>query len=644
MNVTINKSTASKQFMLANEYTTDKDNLSKKAQEKYKSVQPPVNWFAEEKYDGYRARYHPLEQKFYSRSGLNFPPKGDIPEWMLSAMPMVHLDGELYRGRGPEAFQKMGEIKRHNPSPQGWKGIKYVVFDLPEYDAPYSERKEELIKIVEQCQSSWQEIISASDCPRWLKKTPCPIEYSPHSVITSDSHLKAMMNEVVSKGGEGLMLKDPNAKYEGKRSPYILKLKAEYDDEAIITGYDMGQGKYTGMLGAFVCSPLMPEINGKRKINQEYSFTIAGMTDSVRKTYKRTHPIGTIITFQFNDRTVSGKPRHPRYQRIRTDVVLDSGKENKTQNVVEILENIAKYEKTQKGGAFKVKNYRKAIASIQDIDNLEEYTLQDLLKLEGVGKSIGEKIKEILDTGTCQYYESTKGQGNLKELFLGIQSVGPSKAKELEEKGFTSIQQLRENPSLLNNKQKIGLKYYEDLLKRIPRTEGKKHEQLLLDTLNKVSNGKAEGMVTGSYRRQAHESGDIDFLIKIPGNDKSIFKKFINALHKRKYLTEHLAFGTTKYNGICKIGSIHRRIDIMFCPVEEFPFSVFYFTGNGEFNIKFRKMVANKGFRLNEHGLFVTKKSGPLPRVQENFTSEHDIFQFFDIEYIEPTNRLPINL
>ena len=109
--IKITKSTASKQFMLAQEFKEDiENNLSKKALEKYDSLQPPVGWFCEEKYDGYRARYHPAEQMFYSRSGHNFPPKGNVPMWMLAAMPQVHLDGELYNGRGPESFQKMGEI------------------------------------------------------------------------------------------------------------------------------------------------------------------------------------------------------------------------------------------------------------------------------------------------------------------------------------------------------------------------------------------------------------------------------------------------------------------------------------------------------------------------------------------------------
>ena len=640
MSISITTSSASKQFMLAQEFKKDSPALSKKAQEKYNSGTPPIGWFAEEKYDGYRARYHPEEQMFYSRSGHHFPPKGNVPMWILSAMPSVHVDGELYRGRGAAAFQKMGEIKRHNPSPQAWQGVKYVVYDLPEYNAPYHERKSELTKIVEQCKKQWDDTLASPECPRWMKGLLCPIELSQHTVIKTQKQLDTMMDKMVSNEGEGLMLKDPDALYEGKRSPYLLKMKALYDDEAVITGYDMGQGKYEGMLGAFICSPLLPEKDGKRRIDTEFTFTMSGMDDKIRKTYKKSHPINTIVTFLFNDRTAGGKPRHPRYQRIRDDVILDESspdkKEDKTKNVLDILGKIANYEKTQKGGAFKYKSYTKAISSIQNAGNIETYDKKQLLTLDGIGQSICDKILDIMGTGTCKYYESFKNTENPLELFTKIQGVGPVKAKEIVDAGVTTIEQLKKKVDLLNDKQKMGLKYFKDLQKRIPRREGMKHEQIMMDTLAEVSNDKAKGLVTGSYRRLAKDSGDIDFLIKIPGNDRKIFNQLIVALKKKKYLTDDLAYGNTKYNGIGRINSSnpYRRIDIMFCPIEEFPFAVFYFTGSGEFNIKFRKMASDKGFRLNEHNL---TKSGK--KVKHTFKDEKDIFDFFKVKYVEPQNR-----
>ena len=67
---------------------------------------------------------------------------------------------------------------------------------------------------------------------------------------------------------------------------------------------------------------------------------------------------------------------------------------------------------------------------------------------------------------------------------MNIHAVGPKKANELVKQGITTIDQLREKKELLNEKQLIGLKYYEELLERIPREEIVRHEGLLKKFLN----------------------------------------------------------------------------------------------------------------------------------------------------------------
>ena len=62
------------------------------------------------------------------------------------------------------------------------------------------------------------------------------------------------------------------------------------------------------MLGAFNCELVK---------NTKIKFDISGMDDNVRKNYKKTHPIGTTVTFTYMGVSSSGIPRHPVYQRIR---------------------------------------------------------------------------------------------------------------------------------------------------------------------------------------------------------------------------------------------------------------------------------------------------------------------------------------
>ena len=50
--------------------------------------------------------------------------------------------------------------------------------------------------------------------------------------------------------------------------------------------------------------------------NSKIKFDVSGMNDEIRTSYKKTHPIGTIVTFTYMGESTSGTPRHPNYLRI----------------------------------------------------------------------------------------------------------------------------------------------------------------------------------------------------------------------------------------------------------------------------------------------------------------------------------------
>ena len=67
------------------------------------------------------------------------------------------------------------------------------------------------------------------------------------------------MKIITEKGGEGLMLKDPNSYYENKRTNKLLKIKHFHDAEAEIVDHLKGKGKYENVLGAYLCKNLTNE-------------------------------------------------------------------------------------------------------------------------------------------------------------------------------------------------------------------------------------------------------------------------------------------------------------------------------------------------------------------------------------------------
>lgn len=620
------------EFMLAKEYTKGMS-----APKSDPSCEPPLGWYSSEKYDGYRARYmgEEPEKIFLSRQQKLFV----SPEWFKEAMPDINLDGELWVGR--DNFQDMGVVRQKKPDVDGWRTIKYVVYDLPDVQKPFSERLKLLKQIVRKNEVRWNTHRKKLGEP--FSSFPCPLVFTEQTKITSFKQLETIYQDIISKGGEGIMLKHPSSVYEDKRSNYMLKYKPSFDEEAIIIDYKEGKGKYKGMLGGFVCKPLInKETYHIIDKDEHHEFAISGMDDEVRENYKESHPIGTIISYEHSGKTKVGKPRFARYVRSRDDITLKEVEEvppstEQRDRIVHIFTELSEYERIN-GETYKSTAYKKILPSIKKVRDDSSLTDEYLLSIRGLGTKLLEKIHQIKETGTCSMYEKIKDIVDPREDFMKIHGVGAKKAKDLVDRGFQTIEDLRQVESIseiLNDKQQIGLKYYEDLQQRIPLEEIKTHEKVLKQQL-KHEDTTAEITIAGSYRRRKPTSGDIDVLLK--SKDPKTFDRLIDRLVKLGYLVEYLAHGRKKYNGICKLGrkGVSRRIDIMYTKPEEYPFAVFYFTGSEEFNKKIRKEIVDRGMSINEYSLkdLETKK-----KVDHEFYSEKDIFDYLGMKYVEPWDR-----
>ena len=296
--------------------------------------------------------------------------------------------------------------------------------------------------------------------------------------------------------------------------------------------------------------------------------------------------------------------------------------------------NVLKQRELQDGNTFKAIAYGKVISQIKHIQSIS--SIEDLKDVKGIGKSIKTKIEEILSTGALQEAEIAKKDPSIEitEALMKVYGIGVVKANELVKKEkIKSIEDLRErvkqDSTLLNTNQMIGLQFYEDFLERIPRAEMKKHETKLLTILKEID-PELEGVVVGSYRRGEKSSGDIDVLIK--SSDESVLSSFINSLTKKKYITHVLAHGSKKFMGVCQTSKKgkFRRLDILLTSPDEYPFALLYFTGSDKFNVAMRKHALTKGFSLNEHGF--TPKAPFM-------NSEEDIFKFLDYPYVSPKDR-----
>lgn len=235
-------------------------------------------YWVSEKLDGVYARWD--GDVFVSRTGNRF----NAPAWFFAGFPALPLDGELWMGRG--TFDKLsGVVRRRTPDHAAWREVRFMVFDLPSHAADFNGRLQRL-----------KEIFATLDSPY--------IGLVEQRRVESHDALMALLDEVVARGGEGLMLRRAGSIHRPGRSADLLKLKRFDDAEATVVGHLPGKGKYAGMLGALLLE--MPD--GRR-------FRVGtGFTDEQRR---HPPPLGATVTYKHYGHTSTGVPRFASFLRVR---------------------------------------------------------------------------------------------------------------------------------------------------------------------------------------------------------------------------------------------------------------------------------------------------------------------------------------
>ena len=292
----------------------------------------------------------------------------------------------------------------------------------------------------------------------------------------------------------------------------------------------------------------------------------------------------------------------------------------------------------KQGEPFKARAYKKAEETIMGFTT-DITDIQQLKGKPGIGETIMEKLKEYVETGTLRLLE--RENNNPENILSDVYGIGPKKAKVLVAKGITSIAQLREQQSqVLNDIQRVGLKYYEDILERIPRSEIDSYAKIFETAFNKIKETGSRYEIVGSYRRGALSSGDIDLILTSPSED--VFKKFVDELVSRNIILEILSRGKSKCLVIAKLPDAKhaRRVDFLYAAPEEYPFSILYFTGSKAFNTVMRGHALKMGYSLNEHGFSKMTDKKKEEKLTHGFTREKDIFDFLNMVYKAPNQRI----
>jgi DNA ligase-1 len=250
--------------------------------ERWDGVEDPTGWWMSEKLDGVRAYWD--GSRLVSRLGNPFL----APDWFVAGLPTTPLDGELWAGR--KQFQRAVSIVRRQDRGELWREISFVVFDAPTLDAPFEERLERCRALLPSGRLAHAAVHD-------------------HQVCAGIEALRAELARIEALGGEGLMLRRPGSRYVAGRSTTLLKVKTFRDAEARVVAHLPGEGRHAGRLGAL----LVERPGGTR-------FSVGtGLSDAERTSPP---PIGSVITYRYQELSEAGVPRFPSYVGTRDDVQL----------------------------------------------------------------------------------------------------------------------------------------------------------------------------------------------------------------------------------------------------------------------------------------------------------------------------------
>lgn len=243
-----------------------------------------ADYLASEKYDGIRGYWD--GERLLTRGGEVVR----APDWFTAGWPKFPLDGELWAGRG-HFTQAVSTVRQADPDDAAWRGIRFMVFDLPAHPGDFVERDSELARVVAKLAQSW-------------------VQHVEQFHVTDIVELRTRLAQIERNGGEGLVLHRITSRYRAERNDDLLKLKSYDDAEARVIAHLPGKGKYAGMLGAL-------EVETSRGLRFKLG---AGLSDAERR---NPPPLGCWVTYRYNGlNEKTGIPRFARYLRVRADLNL----------------------------------------------------------------------------------------------------------------------------------------------------------------------------------------------------------------------------------------------------------------------------------------------------------------------------------
>lgn len=317
-------------------------------------------------------------------------------------------------------------------------------------------------------------------------------------------------------------------------------------------------------------------------------------------------------------------------------------------DIADIFENVATLLEIKGEIIHRVLSYRRAGETIRELPrDLRAIAAEGTLtEIPNIGKTLAEKIVEMLETGKLEFYERLSAEipPGLVNV-VHINGVGPKKAKLFwKELGIITVPDLEAaaRAGKLRDLAGMGAKSEQKIIEGIealarqtghtPLGTALPAAQAILDSLLKLP-GAIEGAVAGSIRRGRPTIGDVDLLV---ASDDAA--PIMDAFVKMEQVARVLGHGPTKssvelLNGL--------QVDLRILEKPRWGTAINYFTGSQAHNIRMRELALKKGYSLNEHALSPVDKDGNIiedaPKIL--CATEEEVYAAVGLPWIPPELR-----
>jgi DNA polymerase (family 10) len=306
-----------------------------------------------------------------------------------------------------------------------------------------------------------------------------------------------------------------------------------------------------------------------------------------------------------------------------------------------IINEIAQLSQITGENRFKVRAFENAARALENLPEpvasyIDAGTLTDI---SGIGKSLAEDIKQIRETGTCEFHTQLLDalDPGLLDL-LEIQGLGPKRIKKIyDELGVSNLDAMEEaaNAGRVRELSGLGKKTEERILTEIerlrhhagrtPLPRARKVAESIRDQLAALKSVERIE-IAGSIRRERETIGDIDLLVATsdPAEPTS-------ALVGLPEVAEVLASGESK-TSVRLVNGL--QVDLRVVDSEVFGSALHYFTGSKAHHIELRTRAKRQGLKVSEYGVFREGEDAPIAS-----ETEAEVYEALGLPFIPPEIR-----